>query len=253
MKKLVIVRHGESLGNQNNEFSGWADYALTPAGERQARQAGKLLGQTHLRINLAFTSVLKRAIKTTWLILEELDLMSIPITKSWRLNERHYGFLQGLNKTDATAQYGRKVAEWRRTYRSVPPPIDADMPGHPAHDIKYPNLDRRLLPVGESMEQTVDRFRPLWEDSIAPALLQHEAVMVVAHGGSLRALAKVVDPSITEESVMKLNPVTGEPHILTFDDALNLVGPGLKHKKDLVERRIDKELEEGQDDAKDGD
>jgi len=220
MMRLVLIRHGESRWNKENRFSGWTDVGLSEKGLQEAREAAATLKRGGYSFDLAFTSVLQRAIKTLWIILEETDQMWIPIRKTWRLNERHYGALQGLNKKETVAKYGEaQVAIWRRSY-DTPPPIlakgDARWPGT---DIRYANVAPGDIPLTESLKDTVARFLPYWEQEIAPEIKQGRKVIIAAHGNSLRALVKHLD-SISEDQIVTLNIPTGIPLVYELDEKL---------------------------------
>ncbi|HEY9397400.1 MAG TPA: 2,3-diphosphoglycerate-dependent phosphoglycerate mutase [Burkholderiales bacterium] len=220
MKKLVVLRHGESLWNRENRFTGWADVSLTEKGEAEAREAGRLMKEAGLVFDVAYTSMLKRAIKTLWLALETLDQMYLPIQHSWRLNERHYGALQGLNKAELAAKFGdEKVLQWRRSYDIPPPPLAADDPRNVASDPRYRSLDPKDVPLTECLKDTVARFLPLWEDSIAPAIRGGQQVLITAHGNSLRALVKLLE-DISDADLIALNIPTGVPMVYELTDDL---------------------------------
>jgi 2,3-bisphosphoglycerate-dependent phosphoglycerate mutase len=220
MPTLVLLRHGESTWNKENRFTGWTDVGLTARGEQEAADAGRLMQQAGLAFDVAFTSVLKRAIKTLWLALEQMDLMWIPVRHSWRLNERHYGALQGLNKAEIAAQYGeQQVLVWRRSYDTPPPPLAPDDPRSEAGDPRYRDLAAGQLPRTECLKDTVARFLPLWNDTIAPAVRDGQRVIIAAHGNSLRALVKYLD-GISDADIVGLNIPTGVPLVYELDDAL---------------------------------
>lgn len=220
---LVLLRHGQSQWNLDNRFTGWVDVDLTETGSAEAREAGRQLAAEGLAFDVAFTSVLKRAIRTLWLALEEMDRMWLPVYRSWRLNERHYGALQGLNKAETAAEHGEEqVHVWRRSYDIPPPPMAADDPGHPAHDPRYSHLDPRVLPATESLALTLERVLPYWHDSIAPHLRAGRTVLVAAHGNSLRALVKYLD-GISDDEIMGLNIPTGIPLLYRLDDELGVI------------------------------
>lgn len=223
MKKLVLVRHGESQWNQQNRFTGWADVPLSEKGEEEARKAGKLIKEAGIIFDIAFSSVLKRAIKTQHLLQEEADQMWIPEIHHWRLNERHYGALQGLNKAETAEKYGdEQVHIWRRSYDIAPPMLPADDERTASLEAKYQKLDQSMLPLGESLELTINRVLPFWYDSIAPALLDGKTVLIVAHGNSLRALIKYLD-RISDEKIVSLEIPTGVPQVYELDDTLTPV------------------------------
>jgi 2,3-bisphosphoglycerate-dependent phosphoglycerate mutase len=220
MKKLVLLRHGESVWNKENRFTGWTDVGLTADGEREAREAGRLMAAAGLAFDLAYTSVLKRAIKTLWLALEEMDLMWIPVANSWRLNERHYGALQGLNKAETAAKFGEaQVQLWRRSYDVRPPPLGAGDPRGAAGDPRYADIAAAEIPRTECLKDTVARFLPLWNDAIAPAVGAGRRIIIAAHGNSLRALVKYLD-GVSDADIVGLNIPTGVPLVYELDDKL---------------------------------
>ncbi|WP_291319228.1 2,3-diphosphoglycerate-dependent phosphoglycerate mutase [Desulfonatronospira sp.] len=220
MYTLVLLRHGESEWNLQNRFTGWTDVDLTPQGVEQAEKAGELLQEEGLFFDLAHTSVLRRAIRTLWLVLDRMDLMWIPVQRSWRLNERHYGALQGLNKSETAARYGEdQVLKWRRSYDLPPPALDQDDQRHPRFDPRYKGLDARVLPDAECLKDTVNRFLPYWNDYLAPQILAGKRLIVAAHGNSLRALVKYLD-HISDEEILKLNIPTGVPLVYRLNENL---------------------------------
>lgn len=220
MYKLVLMRHGESQWNLENRFTGWTDVDLTEAGREQAKQAGELLKANGFSFDIAFSSVLKRAIRTLWIVLDTMDSVHIPVGKTWRLNERHYGTLQGLNKAETAEKYGdEQVMIWRRAYAIGPDPVAEDDPRHPKNDPRYANLKPEQLPATECLEQTVERVVPFWNDSIAPAIRSGRNVLITAHGNSLRALIKHLD-NISEEDIVHLNLPTGQPLVYELDENL---------------------------------
>ncbi|MBK1734460.1 phosphoglyceromutase [Halorhodospira abdelmalekii] len=217
MPKLILLRHGQSEWNLENRFTGWQDVDLSEQGVREARAAGELLRQHDLAPEIAFTSVLKRAIRTLWLALEPLDRMWIPEIKSWRLNERHYGGLTGLNKAETAAQHGdEQVHIWRRSYDTPPPPLAEDDPRHPRFDPRYSELSPEQLPATESLKLTLERVLPYWEQEIAPTVQRHERVLIAAHGNSLRALVKHLD-GLSDEAIMQVEIPTGVPLVYELD------------------------------------
>lgn len=221
MHKLVLVRHGESTWNQENRFTGWTDVDLTQKGAEEARQAGKTLRAEGYEFDVAFTSVLTRAIRTLNLALDELESLWLPVYKSWRLNERHYGALQGLNKAEMAQKFGEEqVLIWRRSYNVPPPALERDDRRFPGHDRRYADLDPRTLPTTECLKDTVVRFLPYWQDAIVPALKDRKRVIIVAHGNSLRALVKYLD-NISDADIVALNIPTGIPLVYELDDSLN--------------------------------
>lgn len=220
MFKLTLIRHGESQWNRENRFTGWTDVDLTDKGMAEAHEAARLLSEQGLSFDIAFTSTLKRAIRTLWTVMDDMDLMWIPVLRSWRLNERHYGALQGLNKAETAAKHGdEQVLVWRRSYDIPPPPLESSDPRHPANDRKYKDIDPSLLPATECLKDTVARFMPLWMDEIAPAVKNGSRVIIAAHGNSLRALVKYLD-NVSETDILKLNIPTGIPLIYELDDNL---------------------------------
>ena len=217
MYKLVLMRHGESTWNLDNRFTGWTDVDLTDKGRTEARHAGTLLRDAGFTFDLAYTSVLKRAIRTLWLTLDEMDLMWIPIAHDWRLNERHYGALQGLNKAETAAQYGdEQVLVWRRSYDTPPNALSADDPRTSFNDPRYALLDRAQIPLTECLKDTVARVMPAWDTAIAPAIRAGKQILISAHGNSLRALIKMLD-GISDEAIVNLNIPNGQPLIYELD------------------------------------
>jgi 2,3-bisphosphoglycerate-dependent phosphoglycerate mutase len=217
---LVLLRHGQSDWNEKNLFTGWTDVDLTAQGEREARQAGRALADSDVTFDIAFTSVLTRAIRTLWLVLDEMKLMWIPVENSWRLNERHYGSLQGLDKAQTTAKHGEaQVKIWRRSYDVPPPPLEESDERHPRRDPRYAGLAPSVLPGTESLKTTLERVAPYWEDRIAPELLRGRHVLVAAHGNSLRALAKMLE-GISDADITELNIPTGVPRLYELDARL---------------------------------
>ncbi len=217
---LVLVRHGESLWNAENRFTGWTDIDLSEAGKQEAHAAAKLLKESNFNFTIAFTSVLKRAIRTLWTILDDMDLMWIPVHRSWRLNERYYGALQGLNKKEVADKHGaEQVQIWRRSYDIPPPAVAKDDPRYPGHDPRYKNLKSSELPLTECLKDTVERFLPDWHNVIAPAIKKGEKVLIAAHGNSLRALVKYLD-NVSEEEITELNIPTGLPLVYELDENL---------------------------------
>jgi len=220
MHTLVLLRHGESTWNRENRFTGWTDVDLTDKGREEALSAGRLLKAGGYVFDIAYTSVLKRALRTNWIVLDELDLLWIPVERSWRLNERHYGALQGLNKAETAATHGEAQTKvWRRSYDVPPPPLTPDDPRHPSHDPRYAALRPDELPATESLEDTVARFLPYWTGTIGPAVQAGRRVLVTAHGNSLRALVKHLD-GISDQDIAELNIPTGIPLVYELDDRL---------------------------------
>jgi 2,3-bisphosphoglycerate-dependent phosphoglycerate mutase len=222
--KLILVRHGQSIWNVENLFTGWTDVDLSPLGREEAARAGRELLREKLAVDIAFTSVLKRAIRTLWIMLDEMERMWLPVERSWRLNERHYGSLQGLDKAQTTAQHGEaQVKIWRRSYDIPPPPLALDDERHPRFDVRYAGIDPRELPATESLKETLARVLPFWEARIAPELRAGRNVMVVAHGNSLRAMVKMLD-HVSENEITELNIPTGVPLLYELDAKLQPLG-----------------------------
>jgi 2,3-bisphosphoglycerate-dependent phosphoglycerate mutase len=220
MNKLVLLRHGESTWNQENRFSGWTDVGLTEKGLNEAKAAGQLLNKEGYAFDVAFTSVQKRAIKTLWTVLEEMDRMWIPIHNSWRLNERHYGALQGLNKAETAAKFGdAQVKIWRRAYDAPPPPLEDGDPRLATDDPRYADLAPGEFPRTECLKDTVARFLPYWRETIAPIVQSGKSVIIAAHGNSLRALVKYLD-EISDADIVELNIPTGQPLVYELDEDL---------------------------------
>ncbi len=218
-RKLMLVRHGQSDWNLKNLFTGWTDVDLTEKGIQEAQDAGKLLAGLDYDFDVAYTSVLKRAIRTLWIMLDEMDRMWIPVIRDWRLNERHYGALQGLNKSETSAKYGdEQVHIWRRSYATPPPALEPDDERHPAHDPRYAGISG--LPATESLATTLERVKPCWEELIAPDLRQGKNVLIAAHGNSLRALVKMLD-NVSEDEITGFNIPTGIPLAYELDNDLN--------------------------------
>ena len=219
--KLLLCRHGQSEWNLKNLFTGWTDVDLTDKGRQEAVEAGRLVAELDTEFDIAYTSVLVRAIRTLWIMLDEMDRMWMPVVRDWRLNERHYGALQGLNKAETAAKYGdEQVHVWRRSYATPPPALEADDERHPSHDQRYAGIDG--LPATESLATTLERVLPFWESHIAPDLAAGKNVMIAAHGNSLRALVKMLD-DVSEEDITGFNIPTGIPLLYELDDALKPV------------------------------
>ncbi|MBO9331980.1 phosphoglyceromutase [Achromobacter sp. HZ01] len=220
MHKLVLMRHGESQWNLENRFTGWTDVDLTDTGREQARKAGELLKKEGYTFDLAYTSVLKRAIRTLWIALDAMDAMYTPVGVNWRLNERHYGALQGLNKSETAAKYGdEQVLIWRRAYAIAPEPLSLDDERHPRFDSRYARIPADQLPATECLKDTVARVLPFWNESIAPAIRAGRKVLIAAHGNSLRALIKHLD-NVSDDDIVNLNIPTGQPLVYELDDDL---------------------------------
>jgi len=222
MVKFVLLRHGESIWNLENRFTGWTDIDLSDRGVGEAHEAAQWLKGEGYTFDVAFTSVLKRAIRTLWIILDDLNLMWIPVHRSWRLNERHYGALQGLNKEETAGRFGdEQVRLWRRSFATPPDPLPVTDPRHPIHDPRYADVPKEELPATESLKMTLERLLPYWHGHIVPVLSQKRNILIVAHGNSLRALVKYLD-SISDEGVAELNIPTGVPLVYEFDEQLQV-------------------------------
>lgn len=220
MNRLVLLRHGESVWNRENRFTGWTDVDLTEKGIEEARQAGRALEAAGFGFDVAYTSLQKRAIRTLWLVLDEMDLMWIPVHRSWRLNERHYGALQGLNKAETAAKYGdEQVLKWRRSYDEPPPPVDESDERYPGNDPRYRDLVKSNLPRAECLKDTVARVLPYWNKVIAPEIGAGRRVLIAAHGNSLRALVKYLD-KVSDDAIVGLNIPTGMPLVYDLDESL---------------------------------
>lgn len=223
MYKIVLLRHGESTWNMENRFTGWTDVDLSEKGVGEAHEAGRTLKKEGYDFDLAFTSVLKRAIRTLWIVLDEMDRMWIPVVRSWRLNERHYGALQGLNKAETAQKFGEdQVKVWRRSYDIQPPALEPSDERWPGHDPRYQMLDRRAVPLTECLKDTVERALPFWHDAIVPAIRDNRKVLVAAHGNSLRAMVKYLD-GISDADIVGLNIPTGIPLVYELDPDLKPV------------------------------
>jgi 2,3-bisphosphoglycerate-dependent phosphoglycerate mutase len=240
---LVLLRHGQSTWNLENRFTGWTDVDLSPQGEREAREAGRLLREGGYSFDLAYTSVLKRAIKTLWIALDQLDLDWLPTVKAWQLNERHYGNLQGLDKAEMAAKFGdAQVKIWRRSYDVPPPPLPLDDPRHPRFDRRYEGLAQ--LPAAESLKDTVARMLPYWHAELAP-LVRRKRVLIAAHGNSLRALIKYLD-GISDEEIVELNVPTGVPLVYTLDDSLKPISRKYLGDAEAVAKAAEAVAKQGQ-------
>jgi 2,3-bisphosphoglycerate-dependent phosphoglycerate mutase len=245
--KLILVRHGQSIWNLENLFTGWHDVDLSDQGRVEAVQAGRELLAEKLEPNIAFTSVLKRAIRTLWLMQDTMDRMWIPVERSWRLNERHYGALQGLNKAQTVEKYGEaQVKIWRRSYDIPPPPLSVDDPRHPRFDPRYAEVDPKSLPAAESLKDTLSRVLPFWESRVVPELRANRTVLIVAHGNSLRALVKMLDMK-SESDIVEFNVPTGIPMLYELDEQLLPLGrrflgdpKALAAAQDAVKRQTEK-------------
>jgi len=224
MYKVVLLRHGESIWNKENLFTGWTDVDLSEKGREEATQAGVMMKEAGFSFDLAYTSVLKRAIRTLWIALDEMDLMWIPVERDWRLNERHYGALQGLNKAETAAKYGAdQVKIWRRSYDIRPPALEGSDSRYPGKDRRYHNLSKEQLPLSECLKDTVDRFLPCWHEAIAPSIRSGKQVLITAHGNSLRALVKYLQ-DVPDEEIVDLNIPTGVPLVQELDENLKSIG-----------------------------
>ena len=238
MVKLVLLRHGESVWNRENLFTGWTDVDLSEKGIEEAKQAGKTLSEKGFVFDIAYTSVLKRAIRTLWIAMDEMDLMWIPVINSWRLNERHYGALQGLNKAQTAEKYGEEqVHIWRRSYDIRPPELEEKDDRYPGKDPKYAGLTKEQLPVCECLKDTVARFMPYWNDSIAPQLKNNKKVLICAHGNSLRALVKYLD-NISDEDIPDLNIPTGIPLVYELTEELKPIKHYYLADEELLSKAI---------------
>lgn len=245
MYKLVLIRHGESEWNKSNLFTGWTDVDLTEKGSQEATNAGKLLKEEGFTFDVAYTSVLKRAIRTLWIVMDQMDLMWIPVLREWRLNERHYGALQGLNKAETAAKYGdEQVKIWRRSYDTRPPALEEGDARYPGHDPRYANLSKDELPLTECLKDTVARFLPLWNDVIAPDVKSGKKVVIVAHGNSLRALVKHLD-NISESEIVGLNIPTGVPLVYELDEELRPINHYYLGDQDAIKKAMDAVANQG--------
>ncbi|WP_457558531.1 2,3-diphosphoglycerate-dependent phosphoglycerate mutase [Candidatus Harpocratesius sp.] len=218
MFKIVFLRHGESLWNLENRFTGWTDVDLSTNGYEEAKRAGHLLKQEGFTFDIIFTSVLKRAIRTMWIVMDELDIMWLPVIRHWRLNERHYGALQGLNKSETAKKHGQEqVFIWRRSYDVPPPPLELSDERHPSHELKYQNLPKEYLPATECLKDVVARVLPYWNETIVPMIKENKQILIVAHGNSLRAIVKYLD-DVSEKDIPHLNIPTGFPLVYELDE-----------------------------------
>lgn len=239
MTKVVLLRHGESIWNLENRFTGWTDVGLSEKGVEEAHSSAEWLKKEGYVFDIAFTSVLKRAIQTLWIVLEDMDLMWIPVRRSWRLNERHYGALQGLNKLETAEKYGdEQVLAWRRSYDTPPPALTKDDKRYPGNDPRYKDLKEEEVPFTECLKDTVERFLPYWHDTIAPTIRESKRVIIAAHGNSLRALVKYLD-DMSDEAIVKLNIPTGIPLIYELDDNLKPIKHYYLGDPEVIKKAID--------------
>ena len=239
MYKVVLLRHGQSTWNLENRFTGWTDVDLTPRGIEEARQSARLLCDGGYNFDVAYTSVLKRAVRTVWIVLDDMDLMWLPVVRHWRLNERHYGGLQGLNKAETAEKHGEdQVKIWRRSYSTPPPAVEMTDERHPGHDPRYAGLSPDELPRAESLKDTVERFLPYWHETIAPDIRSGRRVLIVAHGNSLRALVKYLD-DISEEQIVGLNIPTGIPLVYELDADLRPIRHGYLGDPEAAKKAAD--------------
>lgn len=245
MFKLVCLRHGESQWNKENRFTGWVDVDITEKGLKEAKYAAELLKNEGFEFDVAYTSVLKRAIRTLWTVMDEMDMMWLPVIRNWRLNERHYGALQGLNKADTAAKYGdEQVLIWRRSYSTQPPLLTEDHEMYPGKDRRYENMQKQDIPLGECLKDTVERFVPYWENEIVPEIKSGKKVLIAAHGNSLRALVKHLD-GMSEEDILKFNIPTGIPMVYEFDDDLKPVNRYFLGDQEELKKKMDAVANQG--------
>jgi 2,3-bisphosphoglycerate-dependent phosphoglycerate mutase len=240
MNRLVLLRHGESAWNKENRFTGWVDVGLSEQGIREAMEAGKSMKEKGFRFNIAYTSYLTRAIKTLWLALEEMDQMWIPEIKSWRLNEKHYGMLQGMNKVEMVEQYGpEQVQLWRRSFDVLPPVIPQDNKMNAIYDPRYAKLKDEDIPRTESLKEVIARIMPLWENEISKAVLTEKEVLIAAHGNSLRAIVKYLK-KMSNEEILEFNIPTGIPYVFEFNDKLNLLNDYFVGDPEIIRQLMEK-------------
>lgn len=245
MYKLILVRHGESLWNKENRFTGWQDIDLSEKGIQEAHTAGATLRKEKFEFDLCYTSVLKRAVRTLWISLDELDRMWLPVYNHWRLNERHYGDLQGLNKAETAARHGEEqVKIWRRSYDTPPPAMKLEDPRHPSHDMRYSNENPSILPSCESLKDTVARFLPLWRENIAPRIQSGKRVLIAAHGNSLRALMQHLE-NMSSEQIMEVNVPTGIPLLYVLDQNLKVLEKSYLGDPEVVKAAIESVANQG--------
>ena len=245
MYKLVLIRHGESIWNKENRFTGWTDVDLSETGVQEAMEAGKVLKNAGYHFEVAYTSYLTRAIRTLWLIQQEMDLLWIPVYKSWRLNEKHYGLLQGLNKSEMAEQYGEEqVLIWRRSYDIAPPPIEDNDPRHPRFDHRYADLAPMDIPATESLKDTINRIVPYWTEEMSGKLRQHKQLLVAAHGNSLRGIVKYLK-KMTDQEILGFNLPTGVPLIYEMDEQFNVVNDYYLGDPEAIRLKIEKVANQG--------
>jgi 2,3-bisphosphoglycerate-dependent phosphoglycerate mutase len=236
--KIVLLRHGESQWNKENRFTGWTDIDLTEKGVEEAKSAGKILKNEGLTFDIVFTSVLKRAIHTLWNVLDEMDLDWVPVFRTWRLNEKSYGNLQGLNKTETAQKYGDKQVQlWRRSYHERPPELDTNDERHPSNELKYNNVDKNLLPATECLKDTAERFLPYWHETIKPAMRNHKKVLIVAHGNSLRALVKYLE-QLSDEEIFEVNIPTGIPLVYDLDNTFKVKSKTYLGEEEIIKKAL---------------
>ena len=244
--KIVLLRHGESQWNKENRFTGWTDIDLTAKGIEEAKDAGRILKKEGYTFDLAYTSVLKRAIHTLWHVLDEMNLAWIPVERSWKLNEKSYGALQGLNKSETAQKHGEEqVLLWRRSFNIRPPKLTINDKRHPSNDMKYNNIKRELLPATECLKDTVERFLPFWHNTIKPSILTNKKVLIVAHGNSLRALVKYLD-NLSDEEILKINIPTGIPLIYDLDENLKVKSKGYLGNEDEINKAMNSVKNQGE-------
>ena len=242
---LVLIRHGESQWNHENRFTGWKDVELSEKGIKEAEKAGKHLLNENFKFDIAYTSCLTRAIKTLNLVLSEMNMNWLPVIKDWRLNERHYGDLQGLNKSETAEKHGEaQVKIWRRSYDTPPPLMSVSNPEHPSHDPRYKNIDPKMLPSGESLKDTVNRFLPLWNQQISKDILSGQKVLIAAHGNSIRALIQHLE-GLTETEIMEVNMPTGIPMVYELDSSLKVISKRFVGDADEVKKAMDSVASQG--------
>jgi 2,3-bisphosphoglycerate-dependent phosphoglycerate mutase len=245
MYKLVLVRHGESAWNQENRFTGWVDVDLTEKGQKEAHTAAQMLKESGLTFDVAYTSVLKRAIRTLWTIMDDMDLLWLPVIRDWRLNERHYGALQGLNKSDMAKQYGEEqVLIWRRSYDTPPPALEESHEYYPGHDRRYANVPKNLLPKGECLKDTVERVMPLWNNILVPEIKSGKRLIIAAHGNSLRAMVKMLD-KMPDDEILKFNIPTAIPLVYDLDENLQPIKRAFLADEETLKKAMDSVANQG--------